>query len=487
MIGENRNQKRILLAGDSILDSYHFGKVERISPEAPVPVFLETSEQYSAPGGAANVAVGIAAAGADVELFSCIGDDGRGCQLKSMLREAWVDVKSLCTVPGRITSSKLRYIGPGNHQVLRVDDEITEEISFDAVRDALEKIEGDIAEYGLFVLSDYAKGFLTEQLTKSLIALANRHGIPVLADVKGERIQKYANATLLKPNRNELCKLSGLPADSVEEAAEAAARLCREAPCSYVLATLGPDGMILADRDGLICHEKSTAREVFDVTGAGDTSLAYLAAQLVQGTELKEAVRIANAAAGIQVSRVGTGIVYPHEVAKAPGRGSGLSGEKILTYNKGQRLPVIERDRQNGKRIVFTNGCFDLLHNGHIVCLRKARRLGDVLIVGVNSDDSVQRLKGPERPFTPLKDRMEMLAALEAVDYVIPFEEDTPIDLIGAVMPDVLVKGGDYTPEAIVGAKEVKENGGEVVVIPLEKGYSTSERSALWKRSAIKN
>ena len=182
-----------------------------------------------------------------------------------------------------------------------------------------------------------------------------------------------------------------------------------------------------------------------------------------------------NWAAGIQVSRVGTGIVYPHEVAKVPGEGSGLSGEKILTYNKGQRLPVIERDRQNGKRIVFTNGCFDLLHLGHITCLKKAGELGDLLVVGVNSDASVSRLKGPRRPLNPLRERMEMLAALECVDYVIPFEEDTPLDLIKAVRPDVLVKGGDYSIETIVGAKEVMESGGEVVVIPLVASYSTSE------------
>ncbi|MCR5099237.1 MAG: D-glycero-beta-D-manno-heptose 1-phosphate adenylyltransferase, partial [Lachnospiraceae bacterium] len=262
-------------------------------------------------------------------------------------------------------------------------------------------------------------------------------------------ISKYKNATLLKPNRKELSELTGMPVATLEEAEAAAVFLCREASCKYVLATLGADGMLLVDTDGLIAKVQSAAKEVYDVTGAGDTSIAYLAAEYLMGKKIDEAMRIANIAAGIQVSKVGTSIVTPEEVASA-------------------------MDGNSDKKVVFTNGCFDILHAGHIDYLKKARALGDRLIVGLNSDASVKRLKGDQRPINTLMDRKLVLEALSFVDEVIPFEEDTPLELIKKVRPDVLVKGGDYDPDEIVGAAEVRSWGGTVMTLPFVEGKSTT-------------
>lgn len=474
MIRDKAKIKKILVAGDAMLDAYHFGQVNRISPEAPVPVFLETGRERHVPGGAANVAVNIAAAGLQVSFCSVIGSDENGRMFLNLLRDNAVNTDLVKVSDERKTATKLRYIGPGNQQILRVDEEETRDIALSDIADLMCALENTVREYGVVVLSDYKKGFLSEEITQHLIRLANVNHIPVLVDVKDMAFRKYRNATILKPNRKELGLLTGMRAGSKEEAVKAASYLCRETPCSYVLATLGSEGMLLADKDGLIKDVESTASEVFDVTGAGDTSAAYLAAGMAAGAEISDAVTIANYAAGIQVSKVGTSAVYPYEVYEAMRREGEEECGGCGRLNLNDKVTDVCRRKERGERIVFTNGCFDILHTGHLSYLREAKKLGDVLVVGLNSDHSVRRLKGDGRPVNRLKDREMMLSALSFVDYIIPFEEDTPARLINTIVPDVLVKGGDYAPENIVGAETVIQNGGEVKVLPFMEGHSTS-------------
>lgn len=467
--------KKLLIAGDIMLDAYHFGQVDRISPEAPVPIFFETGKKSYAPGGAANVAVNMASIGIDTDLFSTTGTDISGKKLLTLLNEGGVNTDLISINREQKTTTKLRYIGQNNQQILRVDMEKEFESNEESIQNAFQKIESDISEYGLIVLSDYNKGFLTRKTTSRLIALGRNAHIPVVVDVKGRNIEKYRGADILKPNRKELSLLTDIPTTDMESVVKAAVYLCEMAQCQYVLATLGAEGMILANRQGLIDEVKNPVREVFDVTGAGDTAIAYFASEMIKGSNLKDAMRIANYAAGVQVSKVGTSIVYPFEVEAAMREDQGGEHSKKLNDCKLDSLVPFILNRGKGRRVVFTNGCFDILHAGHISYLRKARKLGDILVVGINSDDSVKRIKGNNRPVNPLNDRMEMLAAFDFVDYVIPFEEDTPRKLIETIAPDILVKGGDYKMEEIVGADIVKSYGGAVEILPFVEGHSTSE------------
>lgn len=466
--------KKIIVAGDSMLDIYHFGKVNRISPEAPVPVFLETGNCKSVPGGAANVAVNIAAIGVNTELFSVIGTDANGDTLINLLANLDIDVSKIRRLSGRRTTSKLRFIGPNNQQLLRVDVEDTDDISIEMVQSELDAINRNYNDIGLILLSDYNKGFLTEEIAQKLIEIGNKLDIPVIIDVKDKNLSKYKGAYLLKPNRKELSDLINMPTDTLEEAEKAAIELCKLTECRYVLTTLGAEGMLLVNNQEKLVYSKSMAKEVFDVTGAGDTSVAYLAAGLLLGKTIYESVETANYAAGVQVSKVGTSIVYPNEVEIA------MSGDKIeldrkqINYYQKDEIKNLLKSKTQNKKIVFTNGCFDILHAGHITYLKKAKELGDLLVVGVNSDDSVRRLKGSSRPINSLSDRCLLLSALEFVDFVIPFGEDTPYELIKAIAPDVLVKGGDYDIEDIVGKDIVQANGGRVITIPLVEGKSTT-------------
>lgn len=466
--------KKILVIGDAMLDTYHFGQVNRISPEAPVPVFLETGRTRHAPGGAANVAVNIAAIGVPVDLCSAVGDDEAAKALKGLLKEHNVGASMLCADGRRRTTQKLRYIGPNNQQILRADTEDADNVPFEIIGDKLREISGSVGQYGLFLLSDYCKGFLTEEASQALIRLANENNIPVLIDVKDKNFRKYRNATLLKPNRKELADLTGMTTATMEEAAEAAKYLCKAASCRYVLTTLGAEGMLLVEGDAVVRKVKSAAREVYDVTGAGDTSIAYLAAELVLGKGIAEAMEISNYAAGLQVSKVGTSIVYPEEVARAMGCADGDREGKRLDFYQPDGLAPLKRKQLVGNRVVFTNGCFDILHAGHIAYLSEAKKLGGILVVGVNSDASVKRLKGEARPVNTLEDRLTLLAALEDVDYVVSFEEDTPLNLIKKIGPDVLVKGGDYQADGVVGAREMAARGKEVKILPFVAGKSTT-------------
>lgn len=467
-------QSKILVAGDIMLDTYIYGKVERISPEAPVPVMREkpTSTKYVL-GGAANVALNLVVTGnISVKLFSVIGRDTNGELLMRKLKQSGIGTDMILQDEDRPTTNKLRYIGQNNQQLLRVDNESAEPVSQEKLEKAYAKLRDRMKEYDLIVLSDYMKGFLSAANTRTIIEMAEKYQIPVFVDIKDRNYLKYKGAMLLKPNLNELHMITGLNVDNEKKIVDASCFLCGETDSQYVLTTLGAQGMIMTDKDRVLLRVRSTAQEVYDVTGAGDTALAYLASEFVRGKEIKEAVVTANTAAGIQVSKSGTSPVYPEEVFRT-GNHTEYRKKELNDYYDGG-LYLLEELHRRGEKIVFTNGCFDVLHAGHVEYLAKARKLGDRLVVGINSDASVKRLKGSLRPINNLSDRTLLLSALESVDYIIPFEEDTPLEIIKKVMPDILVKGGDYQLNEIVGADFVTENGGTVVTIPFVEGKSTT-------------
>lgn len=461
------HSKRILVIGDVMLDTYYHGEVKRISPEAPVPVFRKKSER-SVLGGAANVAANLIAAGQQTAILSVVGTDENGATLREIFREKGVDTSLLVGVP-RCTTRKTRFLAENHQQVLRLDEEDTRPIDSETSGRLLTALKDAIGQYDLLLISDYCKGLLTVELTQGVIRLAGECGIPVIVDVKDPAREKYRGAFLLKPNLKELHDLTGMPVDSDGEILAACEELRESCDCRYVLTTCGARGMVLVG-DGTPYFVEAVCKEVFDVSGAGDTTAAYLAACLANGISLREAVDIANCAAGIQVTKVGTSAVYWPEVSALFADHADEPEQKRMTAD----MLASFRAGLAGKRVVFTNGCFDILHVGHIRYLQEAAKLGDVLIVGLNSDASVKRLKGPERPVNGEKDRAELLCALGFVDHVVIFEEDTPYALIEKLQPDVLVKGGDYRPEEVVGKDLVEANGGRLVLLPFVEGHSTT-------------
>ena len=459
--------KNILVVGDVMLDTYFTGDVKRISPEAPVPVFKKKSER-SVLGGAANVVSNLIAAEQKVSIMTLVGNDQNGDNLKTIFRKQGVDTSFILTL-SRTTTEKTRFLAANNQQVLRLDVEDTSPIDHDESERLLELLDQQIDRFDLILLSDYLKGFLTYDLTQGVLQRAKAKNIPAIVDVKDPNIGKYQDAYLLKPNLKELQDLTGITAISDEDIIAASRKLMETCHTNYVLTTCGARGMVLVG-DTTSHFIESAGKEVFDVTGAGDTTIAYLAACMANGFEMNDAVDIANYAAGIQVSKVGTSSVYWKEVREY------LTNEENATVHKilmGRSVDSFRNDHKDEK-IVFTNGCFDILHVGHIKYMQEAAKLGDILIVGLNSDDSVRRLKGPERPINNQSDRAEMMAALEFVDYVVVFDEDTPYELIKKIQPDVLVKGGDYNPDNVVGRDIVEARGGKLKLIEFVDGKSTT-------------
>ena len=459
---------RVLVLGDVMLDRYWHGATTRISPEAPVPIVHVTDTEARA-GGAANVAANISALGAAVTLSGVVGDDEAAFMLADLMQAHGVDYQPH-TDPSRPTVSKMRVMSR-HQQLMRLD---FEEVpgSDEVARALMSRFAGGIGDYDVVVLSDYAKGSLSA--TSGLLDAAEACGVRVLVDPKGRDFGRYRGAFCLTPNRGEFEAVVGACVTDADVAARGS-ELCQEFDFEYVLVTRGEEGMSLIARDGMAAHLQALAREVFDVTGAGDTVIAVFATALAAGHSPVRAMRLANSAAGLVVSRLGTAVVTRRDLAEA------VNAAEAPVPSKSQ--PIVDEDaliarvkqqRLAGQRIVMTNGCFDLLHAGHVQCLEQARAFGDCLIVAVNDDASVTRLKGPTRPLTPLAHRMSVLGALRAVDLVVAFAEDTPAQLIEAIMPDVLVKGGDYVPDTIVGADVVLANGGEVKVVPLHAGLSTT-------------
>ncbi len=460
-------RKNILVIGDVMLDTYFTGEVQRISPEAPVPVFRKVRER-SVPGGAANVAVNLVAAGQNVSLLSLIGNDSAGRKLRGQLEKANINCEMLITGKQN-TVQKIRFIAENNQQVMRLDEEDTGELESDDYCHLMDLLHKKINHFSVLILSDYLKGLLSPEFTQRILRLAKEHGIRVLADVKDSRAKKYKGAYLLKPNLSELRMMTDLPVETKEEIITAAYRLRDICQCAYVLVTMGSRGMLLAGSESPLLI-KADDHEVFDVTGAGDTALAYLAASLANELQLGQAVEIANHAAGLQVTKMGTSAISLYEVNRELSHIFYGTAGKILDQEMASEL----RESEPEKKIVFTNGCFDILHIGHVRSLEQAAKLGDLLVIGLNSDASVRHLKGENRPINSAKDRAELLASLEYVDYVIIFEEDTPYELIRQIRPDVIVKGKDYKLEEVVGKDIVEAYGGKVVLVDLVEGKSTT-------------
>ena len=457
--GEHAN---ILVAGDVMLDRYVFGSAGRISPEAPVPV-VAVDRVEERPGGAANVAANVSGLGVRVTLAGITGDDGQAGFLESALAESGVCYRCY-RLPGASTITKLRVLSQ-NQQLLRLDYE--EEFPANAADRLLEIYAEQLREATLVVLSDYAKGSLAR--VETLVQLARERGLPVIIDPKGADFSRYRNATALTPNYGEFEAVAG-PCLNEDEVRAKAASLCDELSLDAILITQGDRGITLVKRaGGETVNLPAETHEVFDVTGAGDTVIATFAAALASGYGYREAVGFANAAAGIAVEKLGAATVSAAELNVRGGR---PAAHKRMQPD--ELLGALEHSRRRGEKVVMTNGCFDLLHAGHVDCLERARALGDRLVVAVNDDASVRRLKGPGRPLQDLDKRLTALAGLAAVDWLVVFSEDTPERLVQRVNPDLLVKGGDYAPEQVAGAGHVRQQGGEVITLPLLDGCSTS-------------
>ena len=460
---------RVLVVGDIMLDRYIWGDVERVSPEAPVPV-VRAAHHSERPGGAANVAMNLSGLGAQAELCGFCGEDEGRAVLERCLAEAGIRA-NLIAVAGHPTTTKVRILS-GRQQILRLDTEKTGDYPADACRDLGAKIEAAIGNADAVVLSDYAKGALSEELCQQVIGAARKRGIPVLVDPKQRDFSRYRGATMICPNLAELATVLGASAGDLEALLTAAQGLVTRLDLQYLAATMSEKGIAILSADTRFI-DPAVARQVFDVSGAGDTAIATLALAMASGLAVETAAQLANVAAGIVVGKVGTAPVSRDELLTSLMPQIELrAAEKILEL---ESLRVrVGAWRSAGQSTVFTNGCFDLLHIGHITLLEDARREGDRLVVAINSDASVRALKGPKRPITGESERARILAALAAVDAVIIFDDPTPLRLIEALRPEVIVKGGDYREETIVGAREVRSWGGRVKIVPIVEGFSTT-------------
>ncbi len=464
---------RIAVIGDIILDRYLDGAVNRLSPEAPIAVVLKTSERVVL-GGAGNVVANLAALGAQVRLVGAIGRDDNGAEVgKALAAHAGLGLEGLVVDEGRPTTCKTRVVN-GSHQIVRIDTESSAFISGEVERAVLAAAREAVAWADVVVLSDYGKGVCSDPVIRAVIDDARRRGKPSLVDPKRSRFGCYEGASLIKPNRRELSLATGLPCASDAEA-EAAARVVMAETGSAVLLTRSEHGMSYFAPNGDVLHLPTAARDVFDVSGAGDTVVAVMALGLAGSMAVAETMRLANLAAGLVVGKVGTAIVDIKELeATVIGEGHHRACEKGELLALPDAVRQRELWRREGLRVGFTNGCYDLLHPGHVSLLREAAANCDRLIVAINSDASVARLKGPTRPVQDEVSRALVLGALSAVDLVVVFAEDTPAEIIGALRPDLLVKGADYSHAQVVGADFVRSTGGRTLLVPLVNGQSTT-------------
>lgn len=463
------NCKRLLVVGDVMLDKYIWGEVGRISPEAPVPV-VRGVRQEAKPGGAANVAMNLARLGAQVSVVGITGGDESEALLSVALQANGI-TPHFIVEPEFPTVTKARILS-GSQQMLRLDFERSGAIEAAALHEFLNKALELLPGADALVLSDYAKGAVTPDVCRALITAARQLDIPVLVDPKGPEYTHYRGATTICPNLTELARAAHMDTSDADALLAAAEIMVSELDIEFLTATLSEKGIALI-RPGNRYVAPAQARQVFDVSGAGDTVIAVLALCVASGLQPETAVQLANVAAGIVVGKVGTVPVEKHELLAALSPQIALHAEdKVLTRD--ELASRVSLWKANGERVAFANGCFDLLHIGHISLLEQARRAGDRLIVAINSDASVCGLKGPTRPIVSQAERALVLAALAAVDAVVVFDEPTPLEVIVAVQPDVIVKGGDYQADSVVGAAEVRSWGGEVKIVPLIEGFSTT-------------
>lgn len=462
-----RNKKpHIAVIGDLMIDEYIWGNCDRISPEAPVQV-VSVNKESAVLGGAGNVLSNLVALEAQVSLYSVIGDDNNAPLLQNLIDKLNLLQSTLINENGRITTKKSRVIASGQ-QVLRFDDETTAPIALASQVALFEALQKNLTTYDAILLSDYGKGVLTSNLCQDIISHANALGIPVLVDPKGTDYSKYKNATLLTPNKKEASLASNIEIKDDASLFNALHYFKDKLALEYAIITLSEDGIGLLDNE--VKNIPTVAREVFDVTGAGDTVLASLGVALASGIDIVSACKFANKAAAVVVAKVGSATATLNEVEEYEhSLNKGQAESKIKDFVQIKR--IAKRLKEQKRKIVFTNGCFDILHRGHASYLEKAKALGDVLILGLNSDESISRLKGKNRPINNLEDRAFLLAALESVDYVIPFTEDTPYELIQNILPHTLVKGADYEGKEVVGS----DIADEVILIEFVEGKSTTK------------
>ncbi|WP_422924041.1 D-glycero-beta-D-manno-heptose-7-phosphate kinase [Singulisphaera sp. PoT] len=464
--------KRVLVVGDLMVDAYLWGDVSRISPEAPVPV-VRLNRKTVTLGGAGNVLLNLVGLGLPATAAGFVGDDDGGRQLGQMLEQAGISSAGCVRLADRPTTTKTRVVS-GHHQMLRLDEEGVGPVADEGVKRLIDAILGQLDDASALILSDYAKGVVTAEVCQAIIPEARRRGIPVIVDPKGFNFQKYAGATTMTPNLREFEIATGLEAGYDSETFQRAGSDLRERlGLEYLVVTCGDKGIRLFDKAGW-SQFPALAREVYDVSGAGDTVIASLTASIVAGLDLDDAMRLANVAAGVVVGKIGTTPIQSRDLRDAV-RDTQLLEQPRKVYEAAELADLIQSWKSRGDRVVFTNGCFDLLHVGHVTLLAKARACGDRLVVGLNTDRSVRQLKGPTRPVVVQGDRAQVLAGLASVDAVVLFDEETPLELIAGLKPDVLVKGGDYEESQVVGGELVKSWGGRVAIIPLVEGRSTTK------------
>ena len=469
--------RRVLLVGDLILDRYLFGDAERISPEAPVPV-LRTIETREAVGGSANVAACLRALGCEVVICGVVGDDGHANTLRRLLDDLGVDTHGVVSVSNRRTTAKTRLVGLAQHrhrqQLLRVDEEDTSPLAHEDASRVAKVAAALVASVDIICIEDYDKGVITDEVIGPILKAAAAHDRRLLVDpARLSDYSRYKGADILTPNREELSMAVGRRLNTTEQVGAAAFELIESQGLGAVVATVGREGAVVVTRDGECTHLATVPRSVYDNTGAGDAVLAMLAAAVVGGADLVSAARLANVAGGLEVEKFGCVPITADEILADLRLSDRLHNGKLGTVDEVAAELALRRDR--GETVVFTNGCFDILHAGHVDFLRRCRREGSLLVVGLNSDESVRALdKGDDRPFNRFEDRAAVLGALECLDYVIRFDEPTPEGLIRKLRPDILAKGEDWAEEGVVGAAFVESYGGRVVLLPLVEGLSTT-------------
>ncbi|HML10820.1 MAG TPA: D-glycero-beta-D-manno-heptose-7-phosphate kinase [Stellaceae bacterium] len=467
------SRARILCLGDIMLDRFAYCAIERISPEAPVPVLLVEGRRSSL-GGAGNVARNIASLGGEAVLMGVLGGDAAGHEARELIRATPRLVDAHVESGGRPTTCKTRYVA-GHQQIMRVDEESTQALDAAERQALIAALDRVLPSVNAVILSDYGKGVFDRKMLSAAINRARARRIPVFADPKRDDFRHYRGVTCVTPNLAELGRAAKLPVASEADVIAAATRALRDAQAEAILTTRSEKGMMLVEASGKVHVEPARAREVFDVSGAGDTVIAVLALAHASGHSLAHAMRLANTAAGIVVGKFGTATVELDELIlelSRDAREHDLGAAKL--YGAPEIETLVRQWKARGLSVGFTNGCFDIVHPGHVTLLAKARLECDRLIVALNGDDGVRRLKGPERPVNTLADRAAVIAALASVDAVISFDDDTPLDLITRLKPDVLIKGADYTIDTVVGAAEVQASGGRVALIDLVEGYSTT-------------
>ena len=478
MISFAKLNPKILVIGDLMIDHYLWGSCERISPEAPVQV-IDVDYESTVLGGAGNVINNLYTLGASVDIISVIGTCEASIELKNLLASVNIDTKYLITQKNRLTSKKSRVIS-AQQQVVRFDRENTSEISSKSQTAIIKTFKKIVKSYDVILISDYGKGLLTKNLTQSLIRLANENNKKLLVDPKGFDYSKYKGAYLLTPNKKEACEATKISINDNNSLTRALIALKEECDLSCSLITLSEQGVAIFDSE-LRIHP-TVAREIFDVTGAGDTVLASLGFALASNIDIDEAVKFANLASGVVVGKIGSATTTLNEIIEYESSlNKSNSYEHIKTWD--EIFSILFELRSKNKKIVFTNGCFDILHIGHIKYLEKAKSYGDILIIGLNSDKSVRKLKGKNRPINNQVDRSYILASIEVVDYVIIFDESTPLNLIKLIQPDVLVKGGDYEGKQVVGQNISKE----LKIVEFFDGKSTSKTIERIKKNERNN